>query len=168
MTLKRSTVEAAIVRLQAQRAEAIAEQQKLQTDSEKRVLQLLDGRLSAYRDHVQHSIKMAKAELVKATKLAKQIKKNPTPELIDKWGKLLTTFSGKREDTRTNWHTHSDLCLPRINTFVDAVDTFHWNRDADIRTLQGLLALMSGDEIVLSNSLADKLLAHTNLLGLLQ
>ena len=155
LVLKRKTLEAAITKLKAARAEAVRSDERDTAATQANIKKNVGNVLQKYLDNLDSVSKQVADARKSALKLGKVLASAPTAEVADEFNSLSTEFSESR------WN----LGLRGKLVFEDAREWYP--QDESLRTLSGILSLFDGDELELSNTLAEKFLGKTDILGLL-
>jgi hypothetical protein len=147
LVLKRKSLQTAIDNLTKQMADG-------ETDAQKAKKVQMEKFVKAYTD----GFALLEKELAKAyadfAKVQKELPKLTFEEAVEKLGNITTT-SFQLRDTNT-W------------SYRNAVKQYSANdSEKKLTTLKGLLALMEGPELQLTNTLAEKFLGKMDILGLL-
>lgn len=155
--LKRKVLESAIALLQKERAEAVLEAEKEIRERTEQAQKKVPEMVSAYAaklEKIQKDVAEAKS---KFNSLSKSMEKGITSELIEKFNHLPDSFGNDR-------YSFNNPCFSRG---IPDLPT-SYPQDAKIATLHGLLALVDGEKVELSNAIAEKILGKTDILGLLR
>ena len=146
LVLKRKSLETAIAKLTKQIADG-------ETDAQKAKKVQMEKFVKAYTD----GFALLEKDLAKAyadfAKVQKELPKLTFEEAVEKLGTITASF--QLRDTNT-W------------LYRNAVKQYSANdSEKKLTTLKGLLALMEGPELQLTNTLAEKFLGKMDILGLL-
>ena len=155
LVLKRKTLEAAIAKLMLARAEVVRSDERSAQVTRENIKKNIGNVLQKYLDNLDNVTTNVAAARKSALKLGKVLASAPTAEAADQFNSLSTEFG----ESRWNLGIRGKL------DFDDA--RAKYPQDESLRTLTGILSLFDGDELELSNTLAEKFLGKTDILGLL-
>ena len=147
LVLKRKTLEAAIAKLEKQIADD-------KSTVSKRLTDLQDKFITAYERNLELTQKALDTEAAKFKKLVKERKQIATDEFTHKLDALTDAFG-----------QGSLQVVPYTCRY--GVEEKPIERERQLASLKGILALVDGAEVTLSNTLAEKFLGKMDIVGLL-